>query len=216
MNRKEIKAEAKAKVKGNKWNILWPLLVMGVVYGIIGAIFGVSSSFDFSSLNEAASISPVAGIGTLIGILLTCFFSAGYIKYLITFARTGKFDSNEIIKTVKEKWLNILIASILVYVIVSLCTILFVIPGIIMKLAYSFAMYLVVDTEVSGSDALRESRQMMKGYKWNYFVFLLSFIGWFILGLFTFGISYIWLIPYMFISSILYYDKLKANTKKAE
>ena len=213
MNRKEIKAEAKAKIKGNKWNILWPLLVIGVISGVIGAIFGGTSLND---LTDTVNVSPMMAVGSLISSLVTCFFSAGYIKYLITFVRTGKFDSNEIIKTIKEKWLNILIATILVSIVVTFCSFLFVIPGIIMALAYSFVMYLVVDTEVSGSDALRESRQMMKGYKWNYFVFGLSFIGWIILGVFTLGILYIWLIPYMMTASVIYYDKLKANTKKAE
>ena len=27
MNRKEIKELAKAKIKGNKWNIIWPMLI---------------------------------------------------------------------------------------------------------------------------------------------------------------------------------------------
>ena len=31
MNRKEIKEAAKAKIKGNKWNIWWPMLIIGAI-----------------------------------------------------------------------------------------------------------------------------------------------------------------------------------------
>ena len=48
----------------------------------------------------------------------------------------------------------------------------------------------------------------MKGYKMNYFVFKLSFIGWNILAILTFGILYIWLVPYMVIAKTMYYDNL--------
>ena len=88
-----------------------------------------------------------------------------------------------------------------------------VVLGIIMGLAYTFAIYLVIDKDVAGNDSLKQSREMMKGYKWNYFKFELSFLGWIILGIFTLGILYIWLIPYMNIANILYYEKLTKKTK---
>ena len=49
----------------------------------------------------------------------------------------------------------------------------------------------------------------MKGYKADYFVFMLSFLGWILLGVLTLGILYIWLYPYMETAKILYYEKLK-------
>ena len=82
--------------------------------------------------------------------------------------------------------LNILIAMILVSILVGLGFFLLVVPGIILSLAYSFAIYLVVDKNIVGNEFLKASREMMNGYKWDYFVFLLSFLGWFILGIFTF------------------------------
>ena len=132
---------------------------------------------------------------------------------MLDFVRTGKMNANSIIETIKEKWLNIIIATILVGIIVFVCTLLFVIPGIIMALAYSFVIYLIVDSDIFGVDALKKSREMMKGYKMDYFVFLLSFIGWFILGICTCGILYIWVMPYYYIANTIYYVKLKEKTK---
>jgi uncharacterized membrane protein len=42
---------------------------------------------------------------------------------------------------------------------------------------------------VKGVDALRISREMMKGNKWSAFVYDLSFIGWYLLGCITCGIA---------------------------
>ena len=215
MNRVEIKNEAKAKIKGNIWNIIWPVLVISVLEGLLVSIFGGSLSIDVNNLENIKNIKISASnivVPVVVGILAG-IVTAGYTKYIINFVRTGKFDTADILNTVKEKWLNILIADILVSIIVAVCSALFVIPGIIMGLAYSFVTYLVVDTDIKGSDALAKSRDMMKGYKWDFFIFDLSFIGWFILLPFTLGILIIWLYPYITVAHAIYYEKLKELKK---
>ena len=218
MDRKEIKASAREKIKGNIWNILWPLLVIGLASGLIDRIlqriFGLNSIdvYNYESLSNV-HVPPTYYLLSIIITIILGFLSAGYIKYIINFVRTGKFDTKEIIETFKTKWQQLLIADILVFVIVYLCTLLLIVPGIIMGLAYSFVTYLIVDSNISGKDALTKSREMMKGYKWNYFVFSLSFLGWIILGIFTLGILYIWLVPYITIANTIYYEKLKEQTK---
>ncbi len=215
MNRVEIKNEAKAKIKGNIWNIIWPVLVISVLESLLVSIFGGSLSIDVNNIENIKNIKISASnivVPVVVGILAG-IVTAGYTKYIINFVRTGKFDTADILNTVKEKWLNILIADILVSIIVAVCSALFVIPGIIMGLAYSFVTYLVVDTDIKGSDALAKSRNMMKGYKLDFFIFDLSFIGWFILLPFTLGILIIWLYPYITVAHAIYYEKLKELKK---
>ena len=218
MNRIEIKKIAKSKIKGNIWNILWPMLVISVLYGILYNIFNLNpySSIDITNLEAMANvnISVKAEIGSAILGIVFGIIGAGYKKYILNFTRNGKFEINDIINTLKEKWLNILIAVILVTIVVSIGMILFIIPGIILSLALSMAVFLVIDTDISGSDSLKESWDMMKGYKWDYFVFILSFIGWILLIPLTFGLILIWLQPYMTVANTLYYDKLKEITSK--
>lgn len=63
---------------------------------------------------------------------------------------------------------------------------------------YSMSFYALVDNPNMGAvDAMRESRNMMKGNKWRLFCLQLSFIGWEFLCVFTCGIGYLWLAPYM-------------------
>ena len=213
MDRKEIKEAAKAKIKGNIWNLLWPVLLISVVEYIITTIFHLSPNVDFQNLDQINYTMPTQNyiISLLLGIVIGVF-TIGYKKYVLNFVRTGKLDGKEILNCVKEKWLNILIVEFLVCLLVGLASILFVIPGIILALAYGMATYLVIDTNLSSTDSMKKSREMMKGYKANYFIFCLSFIGWILLIPFTLGLLAIWLAPYMAVADAIYYDKLKQKT----
>lgn len=46
---------------------------------------------------------------------------------------------------------------------------------------YAMTNYILLDTGAYGLDAISESKRMMKGRKWKYFVLQLSFIGWYLL-----------------------------------
>ena len=216
MDRKEIKEKAKAKIKGNLWEILWPYIVIMIVSSVISSLFGPKITFNFEDLEHMITVEYATWKTALVSIfsLVIGIVQACYLKYVLDFTRTGKFDANVILKSFKEKWLNIFVANLIAGIIIALCSLLFVIPGIIMALAYTFATLIVLDTKLSGVEALKESREMMKGHKWEFFVFMLSFIGWYLLVPFTFGLLLIWLFPYMTVAEMLYYDKLKAKAKK--
>lgn len=217
MDRKEIKELAKSKIKGNLWDILWPLIVILVLESVVSRIFGVETINininDLSTLTDL-NVSPSYYLGNGLVAIIFGVINAGYLKYILNFVRTSKFEVNDIIDTIKEKWVNILISVILVSVIVAFASLLLVVPGIILGLAYSFAVYLVIDTDVAGNDSLKMSREMMKGYKWDYFVFNLSFLGWVLLSPFTLFLLFIWLGPYITVANAIYYDKLKKMTSK--
>ena len=77
-------------------------------------------------------------------------------------------------------------------------------------LDYSMVYFIMLDhEEYSASEILKKSRDIMNGHKLELFKLELSFIGWIILGIFTFGILYLWLIPYMKVSISNFYTKRK-------
>ena len=53
----------------------------------------------------------------------------------------------------------------------------------------------------------------MRGHKLELFLLRLSFIGWIILGIFTLGILYIWLAPYMSVAQAEFYERIKGETQ---
>ncbi|MCF0131907.1 MAG: DUF975 family protein [Pseudobutyrivibrio sp.] len=100
---------------------------------------------------------------------------------------------------------------------IFLWSLLLFIPGIIKSIAYSMTPYILMDQpEISATDALKKSMAMTKGYKWDIFVFYLSFIGWLLLAGITFGIVGIfYVIPYYTLSLAGIYDFLKSNDTAA-
>ena len=49
----------------------------------------------------------------------------------------------------------------------------------------------------------------MKGHKWRLFLLDLSFILWYLLILMTFGLAYIYVLPYTNASEVVFYEQLK-------
>lgn len=89
----------------------------------------------------------------------------------------------------------------------ALWSLLFVIPGIVKAYAYAMTSYILGDCkQVSATDALKLSKRMMKGHKWELFVLHLSFLGWDILNALTAGILGIFYVaPYKNMSFAGYY-----------
>ena len=65
--------------------------------------------------------------------------------------------------------------------------------------------------ELANNGAIEKSMAMMEGNKMKLFLLDLSFIGWAILCLFTLGIGYFFLQPYMQAAHAAFYEDLKAQ-----
>lgn len=95
---------------------------------------------------------------------------------------------------------------------ISLWTLLLIIPGIVKTFSYAMTPFILEEhPELSANEAIDHSRAMMRGHKFDLFWLLLSFIGWGILCLFTFGIGFLWLMPYVQTSVAGFYEDVKAD-----
>ncbi|MEE3377901.1 MAG: DUF975 family protein [Lachnospiraceae bacterium] len=90
-----------------------------------------------------------------------------------------------------------------------------IIGGVIKYFQYYMVPYIVAENpDIRTREALRLSRDMMKGHKWDLFVKQLSFIGWDLLDMFTFGLLRILFInPYFTAAMAEYYVKLRDEAK---
>ena len=101
-------------------------------------------------------------------------------------------------------------AYLLMLLFTLLWTLLLIIPGIIAVLSYSMTFYILADDNSIGAmEAIDKSKKMMDGYKWKYFCLGLRFIGWSLLCILTLGIGFLWLLPYMQVSMVKFYDDIK-------
>lgn len=86
-----------------------------------------------------------------------------------------------------------------------------IIGGIIKHYSYFLVPYIVAENpDIPTRKAIRLSRRMMKGHKWQCFLFELSFLGWDILGLITLGLSNVFYKnPYQVAAFSEYYAELR-------
>ena len=100
---------------------------------------------------------------------------------------------------------------------ILLWTLLLIVPGIMKSMAYAMTEYILLDNpEISAEDAIHKSRVMMDGHKMKLFLMYLSFIGWAILCLFTLGLGFLLLVPYIETSVATFYQDLLEEQKKAD
>lgn len=86
------------------------------------------------------------------------------------------------------------------------------IGAIVVKYMYSMVPYLLHDyPELTPREAMKISREMMSGQKWELFVLDLTFIGWILLSIITFGVGMIFVEAYMSTARAAFYEDLKSE-----
>ncbi|HUS47413.1 MAG TPA: DUF975 family protein [Phycisphaerae bacterium] len=157
--------------------------------------------------------AAIGGVGSFtgipVGMIIAGPFMLSYCIFFLTFNRGGQADLNMLFAGFKN-FGNALGAYILMMIFVFLWMLLLIIPGIIAGLAYSQTFYLLADDRSLGPlEAIRKSKEMMRGYKWKLFCLGLRFFGWSLLCILTLGIGFLWLMPYMNTAYALFYDDLR-------
>ena len=207
MNRIEIKNQAKAMIKGNLftvWKAYFVVLAISLVAGIVVAIL-TGGNTESSLYNLLTSLFQLAMAPIMVGTQL----------YMLKFVRNQNPEPKDIWSTL-PKFLPIILTTLLAGILIVIGFVLLIIPGIIISLGLSMYVYILADSNynLSPVEVLKESWRLMKGYKGEFVLFTLSFIGWGMLAPLTLGLLYIWLIPYMETATTLFYEKLKTAPRK--
>ncbi len=84
------------------------------------------------------------------------------------------------------------------------------IPAMIKTLSYSMAIFLMIDNPaMTAREAITASRVLMDGHKMRLVLFHLSFIGWWLLVIVTFGLAALWVGPYESVAQASFYRSLR-------
>lgn len=87
--------------------------------------------------------------------------------------------------------------------------------AILQSYYYQLSYIVAIDNEdLSNKEVVEKCKEIMQGKRWKLFCLQFSFIGWAILAALTFGIGMLWLIPYIQLSMISFYED--AMGKKEE
>ncbi len=183
MTRAQMKQQAKASLSGN-WGTAIGVLLIGCI------LVGVLST---------------TGIGGLFTGLITFGFCAAFLAVIRT--KTMKIEN---LFECTKNFGTVFVASLLQSIYLFLWTLLFWIPGIVKSYSYAMTNYILIDNpNMTANEAITESRKMMDGHKFDLFILDLSFLGWYILSCFTFGILLLYVDPYHMATRAAFYEDLR-------
>lgn len=184
----ELKFDARQRLKGN-WGMAILVCFLGsLLPGIPGAI-------------------PY--IGWIVGLLIGGPFALGLASSFLRLVRNEPLELENLFDGFKN-FATAFLAQLLMSIFIFLWSLLLIIPGIIAAYSYSLTFYIIKDNpEIGAMEALRRSKQMMKGFKGKLFLLQLSFIGWALLCILTVGIGFLWLMPYIKTAEAQFYENLK-------
>lgn len=236
----EIRMEAREALRGN-WRkavcIILAYLLFAFALGLVEGLFE-GNAFIFLLIEVAVLvISMPLSFGLIISFMklkrgedVKAF---GFIKDGIShFGKSWGIFGHTFIKMLLPVFCIILVAMLLAFAtgfgaasgnyILTIAIVALYIATIIytvsIALLYVVAYNICYDNpELSSKACVLKSETLMKGNRGSYFLLELSFIGWAILASLTLGIGYLWLMPYMQVSIVCFYDRLSIpESKKVE
>lgn len=139
---------------------------------------------------------PIVMILTILSFLLGPGIQLGYIRYNKDFLSNKSPDVTDIFSKLKVSGKAFLL-RVTTALIILVWSLLFIVPGMIVAYLYALAPFILEENpDISVREALRRSKEMMSGNKWNLVRLQLSFIVWIIIGILSRGILFIWILPY--------------------
>lgn len=199
LSNSELRAEARQALKGN-WSVA---ALFMFVYVLIACTVSSAFSLPFGNNPTAEGFSLVTAL-LLLPLQWGC-----YVAYMRLF-RNEELQMGWMFEGYPQG--RIWTTCILQFIYTLLWALLLIIPGVIKSYSYAMTPYILKDNpELSNNAAIEESMRMMQGNKMKLFLLDLSFIGWCLLSILTFGIGMLWVSSYMYTARAAFYEDLKLN-----
>jgi uncharacterized membrane protein len=215
-NNFELKVLARENLKGN-W--LTAIMVSIVAWLLTEAFTGNSGKETVEYvwrngefIKTMVNHNDTSFLFSLISFIVAGPLNFGLAGFFLKLARKQKATFTELFSGFEDFGKNFIL-NLVIIVFTILWFLLFIFPGIIAILRYSMAYYLMNDNpELKPLEAIELSKKMMYGHKARLFCLWLSFIGWFLLGVITLGLGFLFTIPYYNATVTNFYEDIKDNS----
>ncbi len=203
MNNSEIRNVTKEILKGNYKNVMLPFILATLLLGL------AQSQDLYSNVYETYGLSYVFTIGS-IALFIAGPISIGLAAYSLSIANEEDYSYNQIVAGFKY-FFKALFLYLVFNISVLIGIILLIIPGVVIFLMFSQIFYITAENpQIGVIDAFKKSASLMKNKKLQYFGLFLKYMLFFILGVFTLGIWWLWLIPQAYVSFAIFYKELQS------
>ena len=206
MTSSELRAVARQNLEGT-WGISVGVALVASLLG--GSMAGAGSNVNFNVSEENIRNLPpvfwtvllplvsVAGLLSLVALILGGTVELGYAKFLLKQHDRKELQFSDLFSQF-ERFGTGFAQKFLRTLFIVLWSLLFIIPGIVKGLSYAMTPFSLEEhPEMTASQAIKASMQLMDGHKMDLFILGLSFIGWSLLACLTMGIGFLFLNPYM-------------------
>lgn len=190
MDRLELKNAAKTQIRGN----------IGVYFVCTLITFAISGALEC-----------IPKVGGIIALIFAAPITLGFTFLALDMTHNKKIHVKRLFESFND-FERSLILYLLVGIFTFLWSLLLIVPGIIKAISYSMSFYILAENpEITAKEALERSKMMMEGHKKEFFILMLSFILWDLLGAITCGIAFIYVAPYQSATFANYYNKIKTE-----
>lgn len=195
----EITKAAREALSGNWLFAVSAVLIQCAISILIYIFQHFSNGFILGTISDLAP-QIIAG-PILLG------FSFFYLKII-------REDDPDIFLIFKgfERFFTAFCANLFISIFTTLWMILFIIPGIVKGYSYAMTFFIIADNPDMGAlEAITESRKIMYGNRMRLFYLSGRFVGWSILCIFTFGLGFLLLVPYVAMSLACFYEDIRVR-----
>ena len=205
----QYRAMARQALKGKYWYAFGMCILVSIISGLSNGLTRLAMGSPDSSDDMRIILALIITIAFVL--FVTIPLNIGLTRYFILNSK-GRSDINELAYPYKNNLMNIITAVIKQVVFVYLWSLLFVIPGIVKSFSYYMVDFIIAENPyITSKRAFEISKKAMVGYKGKAFLLGLSFIGWILLSILTFGIGLLFLEPYMSAASAEFYLDVKES-----
>ena len=154
------------------------------------------------------SLSPTNVLLNIVIVCVTAYIQVGVALYSLEIYKGRKVGLETILS--RFNGFKPIIFTLIYTLIVFLGLILLVVPGIILGLMYSQVFYILADNpDVGVTEAFNMSSKMMKNNMLQLFMLNLEALLYFIAGIFTLLIWWVWLVPRYYVAYAGFYEAIK-------
>jgi hypothetical protein len=187
-----------------------PLLLAVIIVGILG---GPTAGANWKMDGDSFSFPLFFLFPLIIFGLAYAFMFMPVIKYgenylFLKAMRDEEADLRTLFEGFKTKYINIVLANLIVSALVMIGMVMLIIPGIIIACRLSFVSFLVMDKDMDAMKAVEKSWEMTRGHGWEIFgMAVLSFFV-FIGGVLVFIVGAIVSIMWIHATFAIFYQSV--------
>ncbi|MDE6029405.1 MAG: DUF975 family protein [Clostridiales bacterium] len=208
---KDVKGEARKKLALNMHQAI-------IVYTVMFTIFiTLIALVVMSCVSLGAAVSKIAAIvmicyGSIL--LIIAIVGAGMINfamtdfYLVSY-KCQPYNVRRLGETIaRSNITKVLLMSFKRTIIALLLLLCLIVPGVIYLMRTSMASYLLIaNPKMKPTSALTASSKVMSGKTGTYFTLCMSLMGWYVLGVATLGLGFIFIAPYINLVKTVFYKR---------